>query len=346
MYWCGTFNNFTEFISDPAELPLPKACHLKYAVWQHECGKEEGTPHLQMYLEFESNVGQPRSHFNKLWGVPKITKAEKEAGEKGKGLFLARKYDKKDAFHTTRAKCRAYCMKEDTRVDGPWQWGEWTGGTEEAPVKTGSHPEICMWKDMIDTGCSLDQVMLANHEETLKHHAGMSAYYAAYHRVNQPESDLKELRPWQLELEERLLGPVNPRKVIWYYDPVGNMGKTAFIKHMRMKHSIFSSTNGKTADIALAYQGERIVMFNYTRAVSKRINYDVIEALQDNMIMSTKYQSHLKCYPGAPHIVCMANCLPDFTVFSEDRYEIIQMSPEKPLVFAEERFKPEITMMF
>lgn len=69
-----------------------------YLVWQVEKG-ESGTIHLQGYVEFKTQKTMVSVH---KW-MPH-------------GAFFARK--------GTAEQARAYCMKEDTRVEGPWEKGE------------------------------------------------------------------------------------------------------------------------------------------------------------------------------------------------------------------------------
>ena len=75
----------------------------RYAVWQLERGKN-GTAHLQGYVEF----GKPMS----LAAIKKVL---------GRTAYVEER-------RGTRDEARAYCQKEDTRVEGPWEYGVWIGG--------------------------------------------------------------------------------------------------------------------------------------------------------------------------------------------------------------------------
>lgn len=91
--WIFTLNNFSS--------PLDFSTHscVRYASWQHERG-ENGTDHYQGYIELSApqrlsymkNV-IPGAHFEKRQG--------------------------------TREQARDYSRKDDTRIDGPWEYGEW-----------------------------------------------------------------------------------------------------------------------------------------------------------------------------------------------------------------------------
>ena len=90
--WVFTINNPT-WEDDPL-----KWSGVKYIVFQKERGEETGTEHFQGYVQFRSNKRFaacralcPRA----VWNVRQGT-------------------------HT---QARDYCMKEDTRIDGPWEHG-------------------------------------------------------------------------------------------------------------------------------------------------------------------------------------------------------------------------------
>lgn len=83
----------------------------KYAIWQLECGEETARPHWQLYMEL------------------------------GRGVRLStvRRY-LPGGHYTCRRKsaeaCRAYCSKEDTRIDGPWEHGTFS------PSKPGRRTDV------------------------------------------------------------------------------------------------------------------------------------------------------------------------------------------------------------
>jgi len=91
--FCFTINNPQEII-EPSEWP---GC--TYCVYQMEMG-EEGTEHFQGYAEF--NNAKSFALVKKLPGL------ERAHIEKRKG---------------SAKQARDYCMKDDTRLDGPYEWG-------------------------------------------------------------------------------------------------------------------------------------------------------------------------------------------------------------------------------
>lgn len=96
--WCVTWNN-----PPTAFEAAVGVSHLRYAVWQREKG-ESGTEHYQMYLEFDSPV--------RMSAV--------------KGLLAPEVHC--EPRRGSREQARDYCRKEESRIDGPWEIGTWTGG--------------------------------------------------------------------------------------------------------------------------------------------------------------------------------------------------------------------------
>lgn len=305
-HWCVTCFD----VAKPLEFD---EAVVKYAIYQPELTSEK-RKHFQCYIELYKKQRRPTKQF------PKGCHFEARQGSD----VAAREYCTPDY---------KYSAMHSGKPTPPHKIGKTKAELEELygppvefgvfkPVTAGQRTDIDEWHESIKSGKTLDEVMLLFPQETLKHSGGMAAYFNAFHRVNPPPPEITELREWQLDLEKILLGPVDDRKIIWVSDPSGNSGKTAFIKYMVCKHKAFATSNGKSADIAHAWKGEKIVLFNFPKSSIAHINYGVVECIKDGLISSPKYDSHTKCYPR-PHIVCMANCLPDMTAWIPDRYQII-----------------------
>lgn len=102
-YWIGTLNNPdcspTEFVAKAEKLTK-----FKFIILQLERG-ENGTPHFQFYLEFEK---------------PKRL------------MFLKNNLSDRGHYEKRRGSAQQaydYCSKDDTRIDGPYQAGEWNPQT-------------------------------------------------------------------------------------------------------------------------------------------------------------------------------------------------------------------------
>ena len=140
----GTMNGIDERFDGEAYLrTMVERGLVKFAVGQLEKG-ETGNIHLQYYIQRERQTTFatikrqicPHSH----WEVARGTLAQ----------------------------CVAYVTKEDTRIDGPWQFG--TGST------MGGRTDLAQAAEAIRSGMDIREVALEFPEPFIKYHKGMMAY--------------------------------------------------------------------------------------------------------------------------------------------------------------------------
>ena len=116
-------------LNNPQPEEDPNSWGGHYCVWQLERG-EEGTPHYQGYIVFKTHKRltsmkaiNPRAHWELRFG--------------------------------THEQAHAYCTKEETRVDGPWTYGE--------PPSQGKRTDLIGLKRRLDAGATFSE--LADDEE-------------------------------------------------------------------------------------------------------------------------------------------------------------------------------------
>jgi len=124
---------------------------------------------------------------------------------------------------------------------------------------------------------------------------------------------------WQSELLELINGIPDCRKVIWYYDSVGNAGKSYFARHYSGSKYIING--GKAADIYYAYCYEKVVFFDLARQKEDMVAYDVMENFKNGYFLSTKYEVKPVLF-NTPHVIIFANFRPDESKLSADRWDI------------------------
>lgn len=114
-----------------------------------------------------------------------------------------------------------------------------------------------------------------------------------------------------MEIVELISGQPHSRNIYWYTDIIGGAGKTTFASWIVAKYpkEVFRCTNSKSKDIAYAYKGERIVIFDLARCEQSKINYGIIETLKNGFIFSPKYESVSKHF-AIPHTIVFANANP------------------------------------
>lgn len=118
------FRNYVFTLNNPSGNDLPKALEAlgaTYAVWQLEKGKE-GTPHLQGYVCFPQGAKKSIVQLR---------------------LVMEAHYETRKGTH---AQAKEYCTKVDTRVEGPWTFGE--------EPQRGKRSDILAFKRALDEGKS------------------------------------------------------------------------------------------------------------------------------------------------------------------------------------------------
>lgn len=136
--------------------------------------------------------------------------------------------------------------------------------------------------------------------------------------------------PWQKEIFNICKQKPDKRKIYWYWEPVGNVGKSEFCKYMYLNEDVAFFTNAKTADIAYSYNGEKVCMFDLPRTTEDRFNFNALEQLKNGMLFSSKYESGAKVF-NRPHIIIFANWKPPTQPYlSKDRLIVKRLSAHCP----------------
>jgi len=141
-----------------------------------------------------------------------------------------------------------------------------------------------------------------------------------------PVKIIENLYPWQLDIETIFLQEPDDRKIYWFYDENGNIGKSAFVKYMVVKHKCLFCDGGKKADlINLVFNNDmdecKCVIWDLPRSTGNSISYSTIESVKNGMVCNTKYETGVKCF-NSPHIFVFSNCAPDTSALSADRWII------------------------
>jgi len=140
-----TSRNFVFTLNNPDQtLDWSLYKDVTYAIWQYEIG-ENGTIHIQGYLELSKSARRTYLH-------PMLKRAYLE---KRKG---------------TRDQARDYCRKEESRVDGPFEYGTWH--TESAGRRT----DLLLIKDKIDAGANEVSIAEDHFETWIKYYRGLREY--------------------------------------------------------------------------------------------------------------------------------------------------------------------------
>lgn len=151
-YWCFTYNNPTHYPEELGAL-LVNINHFRYAVFQLEEGEETKTKHYQGYLECAKNVR--RSYLTNMT-------CDKISWRKRRG---------------TQKEARDYCMKEDTRLHGPYEFGTFVVN------KQGRRTDLIKLRDSVLNRTPLNEVVptVLNNQQ-LRFVQGLSSYVPLSHK--------------------------------------------------------------------------------------------------------------------------------------------------------------------
>lgn len=116
------------------------------------------------------------------------------------------------------------------------------------------------------------------------------------------------LRPWQAMIEASLAGEGDGRTVTWVYDPIGNKGKSWLCEYLIRNHSGIM-VDGRTVDMAFAYEGQKVVMIDIARGQSENMQHLHVfaEKVASGCIFNSKYESGMKIFDVKPHVIVFAN---------------------------------------
>lgn len=162
----------------------------------------------------------------------------------------------------------------------------------------------------------------------IQHMRNFQLIYREERNKRTPIEDF-ELREWQQELLNILEGPVDNRKIYWYWEEVGNVGKSWMATFLLRNYDAITVSSGKTADIAYLLDQPKIVVFDIARDAIDHVNFGVMEDIKNGRVFSPKYESAVKSF-DVPHLVVFANCPCPHGKFSADRLQTINLSEWRP----------------
>lgn len=139
-------------------------------------------------------------------------------------------------------------------------------------------------------------------------------------------------RPWQLNIMRLIDEKPDYRTIHWYWDSIGNTGKSAFTKYLCAKKDALC-VSGKSSDCKYAiikYKETKkiypnIIIFDIPRTNIDYLNYEAIESIKNGCFFSGKYES-IQVIMNSPHVIIFANTPPIKNKLSEDRWNIQEIN--------------------
>lgn len=275
---------------DLAQFTVPSEDdRFQYLIYQVENCPTTGRDHIQAYLELKV---QTRFNQVKQMFAPAVVHLE---GRKAK----------------TAEPAIAYCSKEETRVDGPWEFGE----RPDTEKKTAPKIDWVSVRTKVQSHASWAAVLASDDEEVVRATAAKMNYVKELF-MNKPVVATMPpitLRKWQKKVEELLTGPVVKRRIIWIWSEKSGTGKTTFFDYCSAKYDVLPGADW--ANTLFVYDGQSILWYDRTRAQSTdnrgvdQFYSDLERFSNDTIHTSTKYagvRKRVSC-----HVVVTANSEPD-----------------------------------
>jgi len=228
----------------------------------------------------------------------------------------------------THSEAKKYCMKEDSKAAGPWEFG----CDDNVPQKPGERTDLNALYAEIKTGTAINDIIEMYPSEFIRYSNGIEKAIKIHNEHVAKKQLIEnfekvELRKWQLYCLNTLKAQ-DDRKVLWIVDAVGNTGKTFLAKYIVANLNGYYCNNPKTQDAMFAYSSQKYICFDYTRDYQEYVNYGSIEAFKNGIAFSSKYQSTTKVFEP-PKIIIFANFHPNEEKLSLDRWKIIDLDSEE-----------------
>lgn len=187
------------------------------------------------------------------------------------------------------------------------------------------HWEFCRnWRAAVDY-CSKEDTRIAG------------PWFMGVKPKKAPLKVISELRPWQAEIATMLREEPDDRSVYWFWESVGNVGKTAFAKWIAVNFNALI-LSGKCADMKYAvaqYVRKRplkVAVICLARANEEFVSYEALEVIKDGMFFSGKYEADMVLY-NSPHVIVFANFAPKMEMLSSDRWNVKEIGAAEAVVW-------------
>lgn len=139
----------------------------------------------------------------------------------------------------------------------------------------------------------------------------------------------REYYAWQADVMRKIAGKPDDRKIHWYWEHVGNVGKSAFTKHVILTRDALVLGEGTSKDLyhAIAECGQppELIILDFPR--SFHLSVELIrgmEKIKDGAFFCPKYESKMFVM-NTPHLIVFANEPPPMDVWSADRYDVTEI---------------------
>lgn len=137
-------------------------------------------------------------------------------------------------------------------------------------------------------------------------------------------------KPFQQKILDIINSDVDKRKIYWFHEESGNVGKSYILKYIALTYpEKVIIGNGKINDVFNQIRNHieegnepSIILIDVPRDYAESyFNYGGLENIKNGFFFSGKYEGG-KCLFNIPHIIVVSNEEPNYRKLSGDRYEV------------------------
>lgn len=142
-----------------------------------------------------------------------------------------------------------------------------------------------------------------------------------YHGIDIPKPiEIEEPSGWQLEVVNIIKEKPEKRKIHWFWEPKGGVGKSELCKYLVVKHGaiLVGGSRSNMYHCIIKSKKKDLIIINIPRDDFDKIDYGGLEQIKDGLFFSGKYDSEV-CVFNIPHVIVFANYEPQYHSLSKDR---------------------------
>lgn len=157
------------------------------------------------------------------------------------------------------------------------------------------------------------------------------------------EDLVRHFRPWQQTIVDDIKKTPDPRIIRWVYDQKGGIGKSEMAKYLeynKLAECLHFDSAANLAQQVLKVGARKCYIFDLARTKTKSVKmeeiYTTLESIKNGHIKSGKYEGGTLMMKR-PHVWVFSNYLPDLSMMSPGRFEILTVDEH----FAFVKYEPE-----
>lgn len=153
-------------------------------------------------------------------------------------------------------------------------------------------------------------------------------YIAVGIKPDTPIWTITDLYPWQKDIENLILSKPDHRAIHWFWEPIGNVGKSALCKYLCIKYDFVACCMAtKSADMLTIVDLDKTVyIFDFPRSVENYEPWTALEQIKNGHITDAKLKKQARCLLfNYPHVIVFANWEPRQPTLSADRLRVARL---------------------